>query len=219
MEKILVVVRLGANLVGLPMRCTPDSCPTVVDIPVGKIITHPAFNQTNLYNDIALIRLEHAVNETEFIHTICFPRENFFEKSFYGEKLTVAGWGRDDSSGERTALSLRHVELPMRDRCACDANYAPLKLEESQFCVGYDYGGDSCDGDSGGPLMYFDERGTYRERCYILGLVSFGKSECGDSPSVYTNTMAFLDWILDNIVGDESDTSNPQDTQNNNHTC
>merc|ERR1712098_378497 len=54
----------------------------------------------------------------------------------------------------------------------------------------------TCNGDSGGPLGYYDET---RERWIEVGIVSFGASagcEVG-YPSGFTRTNYYLDWIKD----------------------
>ena len=60
-------------------------------------------------------------------------------------------------------------------------------------------GVDSCQGDSGGPLVVRDgnEEG---KPWYLIGVVSFGTSECGiGHPAVYTKVTNYLDWIENNL--------------------
>nr|XP_023025008.1 serine protease easter-like [Leptinotarsa decemlineata] len=195
-QESMKVIRVGANLPSLPATCTPETCTDVEDIEVDKITLHSEFNRTSLRNDIALVRLARKPT-TSAVHSICLPRDQLLTQNFSKENLTVAGWGIVDSSAEVASSSLKHVQLPMRDRSLCEKEYAPITLDETQFCVGVESGKDSCGGDSGGPLMYFDK--DNHQKCYLIGVVSFGKPICGESPSVYTNVPAFLEWILDNI--------------------
>ena len=44
--------------------------------------------------------------------------------------------------------------------------------------VTYISGEDSCNGDSGGPLLAHDAR-SFKEPKYLLGIVSFGTKKCG----------------------------------------
>ena len=57
--------------------------------------------------------------------------------------------------------------------------------------------GDSCAGDSGGPLMVqSDEEGPM----YLRGIVSFGKRKCNTGfPGVYTDISYYIDWIKENL--------------------
>ena len=59
----------------------------------------------------------------------------------------------------------------------------------------YFSGVDSCNGDSGGPLAY---RLSPGDPWYIVGIISYGKSKCGDA-SVFVKVPNFVDWIKKNI--------------------
>lgn len=63
------------------------------------------------------------------------------------------------------------------------------------MCAGGKYAEDSCDGDSGGPLLRASQN-----YWYIEGIVSFG-NRCGlqEWPAVYTRVNSYLDWITDNM--------------------
>lgn len=67
------------------------------------------------------------------------------------------------------------------------------------MCAGGDRGYDTCKGDSGGPLMKFDQSKT--PNWYLVGIVSFGSAQCGlaNFPGIYTRVDHFMDWILRNI--------------------
>lgn len=77
------------------------------------------------------------------------------------------------------------------------------EVNEKHICAGdLEKGKDSCRGDSGGPLMsvnlYTDEK-----RYIQYGLVSSGGLSCNTTqrlPTIYTNVIAFLPWITDNII-------------------
>lgn len=59
---------------------------------------------------------------------------------------------------------------------------------------------DSCGGDSGGPMQKV-ENSAYGPRYFLIGIVSFGHTECGleSHPAIYTRVTAYLEWILDHI--------------------
>ena len=84
-----------------------------------------------------------------------------------------------------------------------------FKLQDSRLCARGVIGSDglptdSCRGDSGGPLMRFDES---KFRYESVGIVSFGSVRCDSStPGVYARVSNFLPWIKD-IVFQESPTS------------
>lgn len=73
-----------------------------------------------------------------------------------------------------------------------------MALADTQICAGGESGRDSCNGDSGGPLM-----ATFRNdtgQWYVKGVVSFGV-RCGLKgwPGVYTRVGSYLRWIRENV--------------------
>lgn len=91
---------------------------------------------------------------------------------FVTEHTTVAGWGFTDPEIRQISEDLLFVQIPIRDKCACDELYTFRKLDEGQLCVGLSTGKDSCNGDSGGPLMkHFDWKG--KRRTFVLGKFIF----------------------------------------------
>lgn len=72
-----------------------------------------------------------------------------------------------------------------------------LSIGPGQLCAGGETDRDSCPGDSGSPLMYFDGG---INRWVVVGLVSMGLKECGmpGIPGVYTKIDTYLDWIETN---------------------
>lgn len=83
--------------------------------------------------------------------------------------------------------------------CAALFKTLNLNLGPGQLCAGGHRNRDSCPGDSGGPLMYFNHRAN---RYVCAGIVSLGKGgrgkmSCGFEgyPGVYTRTDRYVDWI------------------------
>ncbi|GFU07918.1 serine proteinase stubble, partial [Nephila pilipes] len=62
------------------------------DYKVSKIIVHPEFRNTSLWNDIALLRLEEPVLFAPHIDTVCLPQ---YDENFAGQNCVVTGWGKD----------------------------------------------------------------------------------------------------------------------------
>ncbi|XP_008070337.1 kallikrein-4 isoform X1 [Carlito syrichta] len=145
-------------------------------------IRHPEHNKPFLANDLMLIRLSEAVPPSDTIQNISVASQC----PTAGDSCLVSGWGLLVDGRLPTVLQCVNVSV-MSDE-ACSELYDPV-YHPSMFCAG---GGqdqkDSCNGDSGGPLIC---------NRTLQGLVSFGQAECGQVgiPGVYTNLCKFTDWI------------------------
>lgn len=71
-------------------------------------------------------------------------------------------------------------------------------MSNKQLCAGGERGKDSCNGDSGGPLM--TTFGNDTSQWYVAGVVSFG-ARCGTQgwPGIYTRVAEYTDWISENV--------------------
>ncbi|XP_048374735.1 mannan-binding lectin serine protease 2 isoform X1 [Sphaerodactylus townsendi] len=158
----------------------------------------------NFNHDIALIKLMHPVPINANVTPICLPgKESRFHVN-RSDTGSVAGWGKTEK--ERPSLFLLYTELDVIDPEKCRAAYEnksvdgkSLVLTENMFCAGYDQGGkDSCSGDSGGALAFFDSQSR---RWYAGGIVSWGV-ECGSAQlyGVYTKVANYISWIENIIV-------------------
>lgn len=103
------------------------------------------------------------------------------------------GWGKT----RRTSVSelLQKVRLDHYDRSVCD-QYLYTPLTSNQICAG-STDGDTCAGDSGGPLTR-KLRINNIERQTQLGIVSFGKVQC-DGEGTYTDVSSYAGWIRDQV--------------------
>lgn len=141
-----------------------------------QIITHPKFNQETLSNDIAFIRLN-TPSSSALIETL--PDFSGFDEE--GQNNAIAlGWGNTSAQQNIFPKALQQVTLPLISNTLC--NKSLNGIEEGMMCAGIPTGGiDTCEGDSGGPLMVYDpERKMWRQ----AGLTSFGEAECG-APGFY----------------------------------
>lgn len=167
-------------------------------IRVERIIMHQNYNNKNIDNDIALLRLAEdlPLSSGRYIPA-CLPSSN--ANDFSSETATVTGWGAT-SGGGATSSSLRKVSVPVisnRD-CNTKSKYNG-KITENMMCAGLlaTGGKDSCQGDSGGPLIIGNGG-----RSTLIGIVSWGYG-CAqpNSPGVYTRVARYPDWILANTRG------------------
>ncbi|KAK7112537.1 tryptase-like isoform X2 [Littorina saxatilis] len=124
-----------------------------------------------------------------------------------GHECYTAGWGQhspDDpgqsqyGNGTLKPHVLRMVRIP---QMACWAAYLfswPL-IDSTVVCYAASESGDTCKGDSGGPLLCYTN-----DQPVLTGVVSVGFG-CAVPryPGVYTRVSSYFDWIYDVIMNDE----------------
>ncbi|KAL1448806.1 hypothetical protein WDU94_000066, partial [Cyamophila willieti] len=100
------------------------------------------------------------------------------------------------TDNQNTSKILQAVRQPVVKSPSCPGS--------RELCVGGTNGKDSCNGDSGGPLLWrgtFDSTNMVGQRYYLLGIVSRGSGVCGDNsmPAIYTRVSYYMKWILDHM--------------------
>ncbi|XP_042214563.1 serine protease nudel-like isoform X2 [Homarus americanus] len=157
---------------------------------VAHVFTHESYYNKHLYNDIALGKLLKPIQLNRWVRPVCLS--NDLQLPSGGALCTVAGWGAISEGGDASEY-LRQVTVPAMDACPPVAQVQ----EDQAFCAGYPWGElDSCNGDSGGPLMCL-EYGKWVQS----GVVSFGVSGCAraEAPGVYTRVSYYLPWIQEKL--------------------
>jgi secreted trypsin-like serine protease len=102
-----------------------------------------------------------------------------------GKLVQVSGWGDTEEGGHNSRI-LQKVVVPVVQQRVCKQLYKREKITSNMFCAGV-VGRDSCQGDSGGAVVYRNRQ---------IGIVSWGEG-CGRFfPSVYTNVAKFHYWIM-----------------------
>ncbi|XP_055626541.1 melanization protease 1-like [Toxorhynchites rutilus septentrionalis] len=198
-----LVLRLGEWNLNTDPDCDEyDNCnDPVVFANVERIILHEQY--VSRRNDIALLKLKTAIpkNYTDFILPICLPSSGtLLRNSFSNTNVSVVGWGATET-GRSSPFKL-YANLNTIDPEICDEElkffYSRVKLNKGHICARSPEGiiRDSCEGDSGGPLM-----ASVNGHWYLVGIVSFGPP-CGRTtlPAVYTRVTNYMDWILDNLL-------------------
>uniref|UniRef100_A0A6P4F3U8 Serine protease easter-like n=1 Tax=Drosophila rhopaloa TaxID=1041015 RepID=A0A6P4F3U8_DRORH len=171
------------------------TAPPYLEVNVEDVVRHHNFYEhEKIYiNDIALLRLELPVRYTREIRPICLlPDYHFANNYFENSSLRIAGWGASHIQSNKVLLSGNVKGLNPSE---CQKLHFRRDIH---ICAGGQDGTDTCKGDSGGPLMA--TMGTsYNEFVYLAGITSYGSSECGWRPGVYTSTIKFIDWIKTKI--------------------
>ena len=179
-----ISVRAGSNIL--------DSGGQLIQ--VAEKIEHPAYNSGTYDNDIALLRLQTPVTNTN-TGNINWLANNESALMPEGASVVTAGWGTTSSGGNVSSELLKvTVEMSYHNSCAAESDYSNsgYTITENMICAGVPAGGkDACQGDSGGPLILYHEG-----RPKLAGIVSWGIG-CAEAnyPGVYTRVANYADWI------------------------
>ncbi|XP_036184395.1 anionic trypsin-like [Myotis myotis] len=154
----------------------------------AKVIPHPHFDSRTADNDIMLIKLSSPAVISSRVSTVSLPTSC----APAGTQCLVSGWGNTLSSGINHPELLQCLDAPLLAQEQCEAAY-PGQITDNMVCAGFLEGGkDSCQNDSGGPLVCNGE---------LQGVVSWGIG-CAlkNKPGVYTRVCNFLDWIQETMA-------------------
>ncbi|GLH00885.1 Serine protease lint [Gryllus bimaculatus] len=160
---------------------------------VRRVVVHRGYDAATFANDLALLELETPVQFDEHVVPICLPRDN---EDFTGRVATVTGWGRLKYGGGVPSV-LQEVQVPVIDNSVCQEMFLTAghqkQILSSFLCAGYANGQkDSCEGDSGGPLMLERPDGRWT----LVGTVSHGiKCAAPYLPGVYMRTTYYKPWL------------------------
>ncbi|XP_035904842.1 mucin-5AC isoform X1 [Anopheles stephensi] len=160
---------------------------------VQIVASHPQFDPRTFEYDLALLRFYEPVVFQPNIIPVCVP-EN--DENFIGRTAFVTGWGRLYEDGPLPSV-LQEVTVPVIENKICETMYRSAGYIEHIphifICAGWKKGGyDSCEGDSGGPMVI--QRPD--KRFLLAGVISWGIG-CAEpnQPGVYTRISEFRDWI------------------------
>ncbi|CAG9806988.1 unnamed protein product [Chironomus riparius] len=175
-----------------------------VEIRVAQVIQHPQYHQTGAaqYNDIALLKLEREVQTNVWIKPICLPiDQSLRDLDYTAQSLEVTGFGMTETDFKSDVKLRVDIDVVAQNECKQFYGSKGVDIKNTQFCALGKDGKDSCNGDSGGPLMKFKKFPNSNIAYYMaVGLVSFGPSKCGlkDAPGIYTRISDYMDWIIEN---------------------
>ncbi|KXJ23503.1 Plasma kallikrein [Exaiptasia diaphana] len=164
------------------------------DMDIDKIINHPDFDRSISSRDfdIALLKLKTNIRYDENVRPICLPSERFPP----GTECTVSGWGKLNEENSEMPSRLRQAVVPLVSQEDCERAYRGINSR--MLCAGFPQGGtDSCNYDSGGPLVCKNKSGVWEQ----VGVVSFGKG-CARPRKfhVYAKIEEYKDWIQKTVA-------------------
>ncbi|XP_055640412.1 serine proteinase stubble isoform X3 [Toxorhynchites rutilus septentrionalis] len=160
---------------------------------VQIVASHPQFDPRTFEYDLALLRFYEPVQFQPNIIPVCVPGD---DENHIGRTAFVTGWGRLYEDGPLPSV-LQEVTVPVIENKICETMYRSAGYIEHIphifICAGWKKGGyDSCEGDSGGPMVI--QRSD--KRFQLAGVISWGIG-CAEpnQPGVYTRISEFRDWI------------------------
>lgn len=160
-----------------------------VHVKISEIIPHSLYDDYTADYDVGLIKLATELTWSSTVKPVQLPVVSTNVPT--GTNGVVTGWGKTASSD--TSDVLQALMVPVIDQKKCEDIFRKTtrRITQRMMCAGYLTGGkDTCQSDSGGPLVYNNEQ---------IGIVSWGM-KCGavDYPGVYTRISAVRAWIKTN---------------------
>ncbi|KAM7360105.1 ovochymase-like isoform 1-T2 [Cochliomyia hominivorax] len=201
-EHLIEIVRLGEYQINNSIDCSArgtQCSPPVEDVGIEKVIIHE--NYQNIYNDIALIRLNRKVEFTRHIKPICLPIYKHLRSKELNHYI-LTGWGITEKniSSEILKTSL----IYKMNQLECEKKFQKYNLHyslnEEHICTSSGNSDYSCHGDSGGAIGGSDlYEGSQRFIQY--GILSIAPDICDIENVPYINTKVshYIQWITDNL--------------------
>lgn len=159
---------------------------------VELAIAHPKHSvHVDASHDYALLKLEHASSAPPAELEAGVMQIPSDEKQ--APLAVTAGWGTlIDSEQKKYPSTLQRVDVPLVSDARCAKAYTDRFDPETMMCAGYESGKkDSCDGDSGGPLMLNGK---------LIGIVSWGDG-CAQAGKygIYSRLSGAMTWITETM--------------------
>lgn len=171
-------------------------------IRAAQIVIHPGYNPQGGQrggNDIALVRL----SQPAALPILPLVQPDQTNLTAPGTLATILGWGATfpralDQEPSGFALDLQQAEVPIVANEVCNApqSYKGTILD-TMLCAGFPQGGvDTCQADSGGPLLVPSGSGFA-----LAGITSFGQG-CAQPNfyGVYTRVSSFVGFVQ-SVIG------------------
>ncbi len=175
-----------------------------VSYPIMRVFQHPFYSLRGYVFDVALVKYDttkpvRARTFQPFRKIEIDPLSVTQRKITNGMPAYTYGWGWTKANNSTSSDALLSGKLTLQDLDTCTGiTGLEGSLLHAQLCgVGVN-GQQACDGDSGGPLIYYND--TDR-RPKVIGVVSAGPKaadrKCGGKgdPSRYTRVGRVRDWI------------------------
>ncbi|KAL1508866.1 hypothetical protein ABEB36_003691 [Hypothenemus hampei] len=150
---------------------------------------YPTYDSSTDANDIAILRTSTQITFSTYVAPICLPFK-YATYDFSSQPVTILGWGQIEFSGPTSNVLLK-AEVQVLTNANCQSSYAQVVLSQ-EICT-FANGIDSCQADSGGPVMWTN---ISIARLYLIGIISHGVGCATGYPGINVRVTSFLNWIL-----------------------
>uniref|UniRef100_A0A8C9I7B1 Plasmin n=1 Tax=Piliocolobus tephrosceles TaxID=591936 RepID=A0A8C9I7B1_9PRIM len=139
--------------------------------------------------DMALLKLSRPAIITDKVIPACLPSPNYVVTAW--TECYITGWG--ETQGTFGAGLLKEAQVHVIENKVCNRyEFLNGRVTSTELCAGRLAGGtDSCQSDSGGPVVCFD-----KDKYILQGMTSWGPG-CArrNKPGVYVRVSSFITWI------------------------
>nr|ACJ22638.1 S1 type peptidase [Sepia latimanus] len=159
------------------------------EIEVKSYELHPSYEISGENgNDVAVLKLTNSIHFTDCIKPIYLAADNDTKY----ETCFIAGWGKvyGESNVASDYLQRAQVNLMAEEICL---DIIPKEEKDQLICVGdKENGAAGCHGDPGGPLTCVHPLTGHPT---LVGVASWGISNCDKGTTVYTRISYYKTWI------------------------
>ena len=154
------------------------------------VVVHPQYNSSNLVNDIMVVKLQ-TPSTLPLVSLNTDPTQRTTDIP-----MVVIGFGDTEFRGDLSPnlLETEVIGFPFETCVRVHLEQDPTVSFDraAQFCALGNDGRDSCDGDSGGPILIADENNNLVQ----VGIISLGLG-CGSDgiPAIYARVAPYINWI------------------------
>ncbi|ETP03939.1 hypothetical protein F441_19194 [Phytophthora nicotianae CJ01A1] len=181
-NEMQIIATFGTN------DSTGSGSGAAIQVPVIAGFRHPLYKKKEHLYDVGLLKLKKPIKRKTAKLCASDGSDNKV-----GTMGTVLGWGKTQTSGESTSPTLQQITLPVISNAECGKFKKYVgRVTEGMLCAGTGNNKDTCNGDSGGPLLVDDD--------ILIGCVSWG-SKCGQQAGIFTRLTYVMDYIEDILAG------------------
>ncbi|KRT86291.1 Trypsin, partial [Oryctes borbonicus] len=184
------------------------SNPGIQDHQVSRITRHPQYDSKTYSNDVAVLKLSHPAEFTDFVRPVCLWEGSKDFNQLVGKFGTVVGWGFDENGKLTEELTMLNMPIISKEACIYSfPDFFSRFTTSETFCAGFTNGTSVCNGDSGGGLVFPKNTGNPNKKAYQLrGMVSVSvalQNEFKCDPThyvVFTDVAKYLNFIKQTLA-------------------